>query len=92
MCKPLSIGAIGVSKRLDKFLVTKRVTEEADRMKTWVGEGIASNDLPILLHIIKDENKPSRSFKFNPKWMEMKTLRVWLLNPRKYMILLMVIQ
>jgi len=49
--------------------VAERVMEKADIIKSWEGEGGASDHLPILLHIMKDENKPLGPFKFKPKWM-----------------------
>jgi hypothetical protein len=32
-------GREGISKRLDRFLVAKKILEDIDRLKTWVGIG-----------------------------------------------------
>jgi hypothetical protein len=53
-------GKDGISKKLDRFFVAKEILEEVDRLKSWVGEGGASNHLPILLQMEKEEHKSLR--------------------------------
>jgi hypothetical protein len=49
------------------FLVLEKLLFDYDRMSS---HGIFSNQCPIFLLVEKDENIPSRPFKFNPIWLE----------------------
>jgi hypothetical protein len=43
------VGTKGVSKTPKRFMVAERVMEDADQIKSWVGQGGSSNYLPMLL-------------------------------------------
>jgi hypothetical protein len=47
------IGADGITKRLDSFLLAGKVIKETERARSWVGEGGISNHIPIFLQIDK---------------------------------------
>jgi hypothetical protein len=53
----------GLPRRLDRFMVAERVMEEADQIKSWVGESDFSKHFPVLLQIEKDDKKPPSPFK-----------------------------
>lgn len=58
-----------MSKRLDRFLASKNLLMEVEKIQTWVDLGERSDHLPILLQIDKRDTKPAAPFKFNPEWL-----------------------
>ena len=63
-------GEHEISKRLDRFFISKKILSESLIIKSWVEVGGLSDHLPDLLQIQNPETKPAASFKFNPSWMK----------------------
>jgi hypothetical protein len=40
-------GREGISKRLDRFLIFDNTMEDISKIKSWVGYGVSSDQLPL---------------------------------------------
>jgi hypothetical protein len=57
-------------KRLDRFLVTKNLMSELNRVRSWVKFRGGLDHLSILIQLEKQDLKPASPLKFNPVWLE----------------------
>lgn len=64
------VGVYGVSKRLDRFLVSQYFVVKTLQMRSWVQEYLISNHHSILLQVEKYVLHISYPFKFNSTWLE----------------------
>ena len=63
-------GEQAISKRLDKFFISKNLLSGCMIVKTWVEVGGLFDRLPILLRLQGPKRKPTALFKFNPSWIQ----------------------
>ena len=64
------IGEDGISKRLDRFLLSEQLISSLPRYRAWVHRSGLSDHFPIVLDWL-DQQKPSAyPFKFNHSWLE----------------------
>jgi exonuclease III len=59
-----------ISKRLDHFLISDSLLQQADRYWTWVAYPFISDHAPIVLQLDSYSHHSPYPFKFNPIWLE----------------------
>lgn len=59
-----------VAKRLDRFLVTKKIVDNHHFIRQWVGKGGHSDHFPIFLEFKNGPVKPPSPLKFNKTWLK----------------------
>jgi hypothetical protein len=64
------LGAVGVLKQLDHFLVVRGLLGSVVNFRSWIGTSGRSEHNPFFLELLKAEEKPSTPFKFNLIWLE----------------------
>jgi hypothetical protein len=64
------VGAEGVAKRLDHFLIIDSLLDKQLTIKQWIGFGGISDHYPIFLEYRQGTKKPANPFKFNKTWLE----------------------
>lgn len=62
-------GENRVAKRLDRFLVSERLTDSLSLLRQWVGCGGISDHSPIFLELKGGTTKPPSPFKFHLGWL-----------------------
>jgi exonuclease III len=63
------VGATGVAKRLDHFLIDETFLGNHCKMRSWTINSTISDHNPICLQYEKDVHKASPPFKFNSTWI-----------------------
>jgi hypothetical protein len=72
------VGDDRTAKRLDRFLVSEPLIEDAIRIRQWVSSSGESDHFLVLLEFASVGNKPSSLFKFNPGWLVEDDFTGWL--------------
>ena len=63
-------GDKAISKRMDRFLISKNLIRDDLILQSKVEIGGKSDHLPIALTLRPSEVKPPSPFKFKPQWLE----------------------
>ena len=63
-------GDKAISKRMDRFLISKNLIRDDLILQAVVEMGGNSNHQPIVLTVRTPEVKPPSPFKFKPQWMD----------------------
>ena len=64
------VGSEGISKRLDRLLVSADFLDCDFLLKQWIGCGGVSDHQPVFMHISSQSPKAHSPFKFNPGWLD----------------------
>ena len=64
------IGEDGISKRLDRFLLSDQLVSSLQRYRVWTHRCGISDHFPVILEWTDQQNHCAYPFKFNQSWLE----------------------
>jgi hypothetical protein len=62
------VGANGIAKRLDRFLIHEDILQPIQRIQSWVCSNECLDHFPILIELYLPGKEIESPFKYNPRW------------------------